>query len=171
MKILITGYPGTGKSTIAKALKKLGRNAYDPQSMHAYMHVEDQGTGRHIQQPKPVPVGWYDTIGSYNWDSIKINELLDRPGDIFICSLAHNQTEFYNRFDVIFLLRLDHGLLKKRLSSRGQNGIGSAPSELHDILERKVHFENSLIEHGAVSIDASRPTGALVEQILRDASN
>jgi len=96
MKILITGFPGTGKTTIAQALKSRGRTACDPQSMRSYMHNDDKTTGRHIRQPKPVPTGWYDRVADCNWDSMKVRKLIDKDEDIYICSLAANQAEFYD---------------------------------------------------------------------------
>ena len=171
MKILITGFPGTGKSSIANELKHRGRKAYDPQSMHEYMHVENRETGRRIKQPEKVPAGWYDTIGAYNWDTIKLEKLLQSSEDIFICSKAHNQSDFYNEFDKIFVLSLDFTELIRRLELRSGKAIGKNSDELSDILSLHNHFEQSLTNHGAIKIDASQPLGNIADEILSNASN
>lgn len=166
MKILITGFPGTGKSSIAEELKRRGRNAYDPQSMHDYMHVGDRDTGRHIKQPESVPAGWYDNVGAYNWDLVKLEKLVQGNEDIFICSKAHNQSDFYNVFDKIFILTLDFTELLHRLNMRAGKSIGKSPEELSDIFSHKNHFEKSLINNGATEINASKPLHNIVDEIL-----
>ena len=171
MKILITGFPGTGKSSIAKELKRRGRRAYDPQSMHDYMQVENRDTGRHIKQPEKVPAGWFDTVGAYNWDPIKLEKLLQDNEDIFICSKAHNQSEFYSRFDKIFVLTLDFTELIHRLELRNGKTLGKNSDELSDILSLHNHFEQSLLNHGAIIINASKPLSNIVNEIFSNVSN
>jgi len=167
MNYLITGFPGMGKSTIAKELKRRGHKAYDPQAMQAYMHVEERATGRHIQAPDDVPHDWYDTDGAYNWNPLKIEELLNESGDIFICSMAHNQADFYDQFELIFVLTLDFTELASRLNERFGKALGKTPSELTDILSKHEHFEQSLLNRGAIRINVAKPESQIIDEILR----
>ena len=172
MNYLITGFPGMGKSTIAAELKRRGHIAYDPQTMRL-MHVESRLTGKHIQPPEQVPHDWYDAVGAYNWDPVKISRLLSEPGDVFICSLAHNQYEFYNRFKLIFVLTLDPTELENRLLNRPGQTIGKSPSELADIMSKHESFEQSILNHGAIRLNAALPISETVDKILdhvRDSS-
>jgi len=167
MKVLITGFPGTGKTTIAHTLKERGRTAYDPQSMSSYMHVENKMTGKHAKQPRPVPSGWYDAVADYNWDSVKLQSLIQNREDIYICSLASNQSQFYNLFDKIVLLTLDDRTHTKRLLERGGDHLGSNNLEIHDILQHKKHFERSLVNLGVIQISSAQPLDAVVDEIIK----
>lgn len=165
MKVLITGYPGTGKSTIAKALKTRGRHAYDTEAMRNFMHAEANSTSRRIAIPSPVPRGWFDTTGSYNWDVPRVTTLIQSYKDVFICALADNQEIFYPLFDKIFIL-LDEVELEKRLRLRFTTPYGKDRDELVDILLLHKHFEQSLIENGAVPINVQPSVIDIVDTIL-----
>jgi gluconate kinase len=161
-KFLVTGYPGTGKSSVANELKKLGRNAYDTESMHAYMHAESLDNGRREPLPRPVPRGWF-TTNAYNWDIIRVQQLLDAHDELYICALADNQELLYPSFDKIFLLMLDETVLQQRLAMRTTANYGKDRDELSDILLAHRHFEQSLLAQGAIPIN--------VTASLRDVAN
>lgn len=166
MNYLITGFPGMGKSSIAKELKRRGHTAYDPQAMHAYMHVESRANGKHLTAPEEVPRGWYDKVGAFNWNTVKIENLLKSTNDVFICSMAHNQSSFYDKFEYIFVLTLDDTELMARLNNRWGKTIGKAPSELADILAKHRGFEQSLLNRGAIKINVAHTLSEIVDQIL-----
>lgn len=156
-----------GKSSIARELKRRGHIAYDPQAMHAYMHVESRVNGKHITAPDEVPHDWYDEVGAFNWNTAKIENLLKSSDDIFICSMAHNQSSFYGKFERIFVLTLDDADLVTRLNNRWGKTIGKAPSELADILAKHRGFEQSLLNRGAIKINVSHTLTEIIDQILR----
>jgi hypothetical protein len=166
-KFLVTGYPGTGKSSIAHALKKHGYAAYDTEAMRGYMHVESVETGRHIAVPSPIPAGWFDTTGNCVWDLSRVLQLMQQHDDIFICALADNQEELYASFDTIFLLLLDETLLRNRLELRTTTNYGKDAQELSDIMKFHRHFESSLLNAGAVGIDTRKALPEVVSEIIR----
>ncbi len=166
MKALITGYPGTGKSSVARELQKRGHNAYDTEAMRGYMHAESLKTGKRIPLPNPVPRGWFETTGGYNWDIPHVSVLLSSYDDVFVCALADNQEELYDLFDIIFLLTLDEVEMEHRLRLRSDTTYGKDPHELADILLHHRHFEQSLLAHGAVAVNAAQAIPQVVNEIL-----
>ncbi|HSW80718.1 MAG TPA: AAA family ATPase [Candidatus Saccharimonadales bacterium] len=166
MKVLVTGYPGTGKSSVARELKKRGHNAYDTEGMRGYMHAQDIDTGEKIPIPTPVPRGWFDKVGNYNWDIPRIANLLASHEDVFLCSLADNQQILYDVFDFIFLLTLDDVELENRLRSRMTTNYGKNSGELSDIMTFHRRFEQSLLNLGAIEIKANRGIIEVTDEIL-----
>jgi len=167
MNVLITGFPGTGKTAIAHELKRRGHRAYDPEHMRGFTHVEDRATGERIHAPADVPRGWYDSVGAQVWDEIKIRELLNSPEDTFVCAFTHNQELFYDLFDYVFVLTLDDAELEQRLLSRPGNKIGKTAEEMADILTLHKQFETKVLAHGAATLNAQTGTHELADQILR----
>jgi broad-specificity NMP kinase len=166
MKILITGFPGTGKSSIARELKRRGHIAYDPETMHSFMHLEDVQTGKHIRMPEQPRRGWFDTVGSFNWDIPKVLTLLNSSGDdVFICSLADNMNTILTEFDKVFVLTLDDFTLEQRLRHR-ENDLSKIPEQLADILTLHKHFEESMAAKKAIVINVSSDIIAVTDHIL-----
>lgn len=166
-KFLVTGYPGTGKSSIAQELKKRGYAAYDTEAMQGYMHAESIASGKRIPLPSPVPRGWFTTTGGYNWDIPRVLSLINSHMNIFICALADNQELLYDQFDKIFLLTLDETELEERLRLRTTTSYGKDFGELADILTAHQHFEQSLIGRGAVEVNVSKAIPEVVTNILQ----
>jgi len=167
MKVLVTGYPGTGKSSVAKELQRRGHTAYDTEAMRSYMHAESIQTGARIPLPQPVPRGWFETAGGYNWDIPRVTTLLNAHEDVFICALADNQEELYDMFDKIFLLTLNELEMEHRLRLRDTTDYGKDPGELADILVHHLHFEQGMLNNvGAVPVDATHAIPEVVNEIL-----
>jgi hypothetical protein len=166
-KFLVTGYPGTGKSSIAHELQRRGHVAYDTESMRGYMYAESIQTGRRIPLPSPVPADWFDTTGRYVWDLSRIMKLMQQHDDVYICALADNQEELYGFFDKIFLLLLDETLMRHRLEQRTTTRYGKDSDELSDIMKMHRHFESSLLNAGAVSIHTDKALPDVVSEILK----
>ncbi len=166
MKALITGYPGTGKSSVARELQKRGHNAYDTEAMRGYMHAESIETGERISLPSPIPRGWFAEIGGNNWNIPRVTKLLESHDDVFICVLADNQHILYDVFDFIFLLTLDDIEIENRLKSRNSTQYGKNSDELSDIMTFHGHFEQSLLNAGAVEIKADKGVTEVTDEIL-----
>jgi hypothetical protein len=171
MKILVTGYPGTGKSSIVRELKKRGRYAYDTEAIRSLMHAEDNKTGVRIPLPQPVPRGWFETIGGYDWNIPRLSEILNSHDDVFICALADNQESLYDTFDKIFLLLLDEVDMEHRLQTRTTTDYGKNSDELADIMQDHRHFEESLLNAGAIAIDVKKAIPEVVDEILSHVTN
>jgi hypothetical protein len=66
----ITAAPGSGKSTIIRALKELGLSAFDTDDIPGVTGLEDKTTHRPIDWPNG-PVDW--TKYDWNWQPERVN--------------------------------------------------------------------------------------------------
>lgn len=165
---LITGYPATGKSTLADELTKRGFTAYDTDNMPGIAHHAHKD-GRPLifdEHNKPDDFSQYD----WNWDKAKLHALIDSDTNVFICAVTSNQHEFYDQFDKLFVLDLDEATMKHRLLTRTTNDYGKHPNELKDLLDSREWFVREMKKHGATIIDASQPVSKVADDILKHIS-
>jgi dephospho-CoA kinase len=160
---LITGYPATGKSSVADELERRGYAAYNTDDMPGLTyHAHKDGTPADFSKSVPEDKSGYDWV----WDKAKLEELLDSADTVFICAVTSKQHEFYDRFDRIFVLTLDEETMKHRLLTRTTNDYGKHPNELKDLLESREWFVKEMRKQGAIPIDARQSIEKTVDEIL-----
>jgi broad-specificity NMP kinase len=162
---LITGVAGTGKSSAAKELRRRGYHAYDTEEGFSY--YIDKRTGERCAYPAHPSEAWYLNHERV-FDEKILDNLLKKHADetLFICSITANQNKFYPIFNNIFLLTTDDELISHRLRTRMGNDFGKHPLDLKRVISRHAAFDEELMEAGAIVIDASKPIGQMVDQIL-----
>jgi broad-specificity NMP kinase len=166
MKYLITGVAGTGKSTLAKELRRRGYAAYDTEEGFSY--YIDKRTGERCAYPKEPSQEWYDTHERVFDEKVLMN-LMKKHADetLFICSITANQAKFYPQFTKIFLLNAPDDTISYRLGTRTNNYFGRHPLDLQRVIGRHQQFDDELKALGAVVIDSTQPIEAVAEEILR----
>ncbi|MDB5178391.1 MAG: hypothetical protein JWN01_334 [Patescibacteria group bacterium] len=163
-KYLITGTPGSGKSTIIEAFAQRGYTAYDTDNIAGATQFEYRRTGRPVARPAS-PIDW--GIYEWSWQEAKINELLASADTVFLGAVVGNQEKFYPLFDRIFVLTLDEATLSHRLITRTGNDYGKHPDDLQHILSRRQDkLAHLLAAPRAVAIDASPSAEAVADEIL-----
>jgi dephospho-CoA kinase len=113
-KYLITGRPGSGKTTVIEALKQRGFHVFNTDDMPEVTRLEEQETGKPVPWPEGT-VDWKKYI--WNWQEAGLRKLLQSEDDIFIGAIVGNQQKFYPFFDKIFALTISTETLRKRLDS------------------------------------------------------
>jgi len=166
MKYLITGVAGTGKSTLAKELRRRGYAAYDTEEGFSY--YTDKRTGERCAYPKEPSQEWYDTHERVFDEKVLMN-LMKKHADetLFICSITANQAKFYPQFNKIFLLTAPDDTISYRLGTRTNNYFGRHPLDLQRVIGRHQQFDDELKALGAVVIDSTQPIEAVAEEILK----
>jgi len=165
MRYLITGVAGTGKSTIARELRRRGYAAYDTEEGFSY--YIDKQTGERCAYPKEPTQEWYDSHERVFDEKVLMN-LMKKHADepLFICSITANQAKFYPQFDKLFLLTAPDDVITHRLGTRTNNYFGRHPLDLQRVIGRHQQFDDELKAVGAVPIDSTQPIEAVAEQIL-----
>ncbi len=120
------------------------------------------------KKPRIIPPHYYDSVAEWDWDRAKLEHLIENAtGDIFICAVMSNQASFYRYFDEIFVLQASSKVLKQRLLARSKRNFTNQPNELYDVLKKHKNFEQELINHGALAINAEKPLTDVVASILK----
>jgi len=163
MKVLITGYPATGKSSVADELARRGYAAYNTDDMPGLSHhIHKDGT------PVDLSKGHIEDKSKLEWvwNKAKFTELLHSADKVFICAITSRQHEFYDQFDKIFVLTIDEPTLRHRLHTRTTNDFGKHPNELKMLIEGREGFVKQMLKEGAITIDATQPLSKVVDDIL-----
>ncbi|MBX4197207.1 AAA family ATPase [Candidatus Saccharibacteria bacterium] len=165
MKYLITGVAGTGKSTLAKELRRRGYAAYDVEEGFSY--YVDKQTGERCAYPKQPSQEWYDQHERVFDEKVLLGLLKKHAHEpLFICSITANQAKFYPQFDKLFLLTASDDIITHRLGTRTNNYFGKHPLDLQRVIGRHQQFDDELLALDAIPIDASLPIEQMTNKIL-----
>jgi hypothetical protein len=124
---LITGNPGSGKTTIARELTRRGLIAVDADDTAHW----ETSSGVPVSQPQHTTDEWL--LGHrWVWSRARIEAAI-RPHvaagrHIFLCGIAMNQRDMFDLFTTVFLLSIDHAT-QLRGSTRRTTRSGTQPRE------------------------------------------
>jgi uridine kinase len=160
MIMQIDGLSGTGKTTVAQELRRRGYNAIDSDAVFAYYGDPETGEPTDVQ-----------SRDNWIWDLSKVRSFAKKSADdvVFVCGGALNQEKISEIFDKRFTLVVDSQTLKHRLLTRTNNDYGKHPDELAEQLELNATFADYARSIGSIVVDATRPVGAVVDEILAKA--
>ena len=170
MNMLVTGVSGSGKTTIASELNRLG---YDARNMDA---IDGLCSWVNLSTGEPDPNFMRDSADSWVdkydwlWDEERLKGLLRETSDTFFCGSSGNQAKFYPLFGRVILLEMDDKLIKERvLKNERDHSYGRMPGEMEAILGYYEDFQNKAKAFGAKVVDASRPVNEIINIVLSEA--
>ncbi len=159
-RLLVTGMPGTGKSSV---LAELGRRGYH------VVDTDDPGWREYRPYAQPV-----DELhrGEWHWVAERMTTLLssDDGRTLFVGGGARNQSTFYDRFDAVVLLSAPIDVLLDRVARRATNPYGNTPLDRAEILDDLANVEPLLRASCTHELDASRPLDDVVADLIAIAS-
>jgi len=159
-KYLITGRPGSGKTTVIEALKRRGFHAFDTDAMPEITKLEEQETGTPVPWPGGA-VDWKKYI--WNWQEGGLRKLLQSENDVFIGAIVGNQQKFYPLFDKIFALTISTETLRKRLDSHAHPRTAQEKEQAIAVhYDKQAKFE----KQGLALIPADGSVDEIIDNIL-----
>ena len=159
-KYLITGRPGSGKTTVIEALKRHGFQAFNTDDMPEVTKLEEQETGKPVPWPEGV-VDWKKYI--WNWQEDGLQKLLQTEGDVFIGGIVGNQKKFYPLFYKIFALTISTETLRKRLDSHAHSRTAHEKEQAIAVhYNKQARFE----KQGLVLIPADGSVDEIINNIF-----
>jgi dephospho-CoA kinase len=159
-KYLITGRPGSGKTTVIEALKRRGFQAFNTDDMPEVTKLEDQETGKPVPWPEGV-VDWKRYI--WNWQEAGLRKLLQTEDDVFIGGIVGNQQKFYPLFDTIFALTISAETLRTRLDNHAHSRTDHEKEQAIAVhYDKQARFEKQEL----VLIPADGSVDEIIDNIL-----
>ncbi|MDY6761907.1 MAG: AAA family ATPase [Candidatus Nanohaloarchaea archaeon] len=168
--VLVTGVPGSGKSTICSALQEEGYTAIDIEEQDDLLTMIDADTGSEFTGYDPRDVSSLER-SKHVCDVDALQTLLEEHADedvVFYCGNATNHADILPLFDDVFLLVPSEDVLRERLRTRDTSELGDDPAVREWVLGWKEEKESDIRSRGATVIDADRSVGDIVEQILEE---
>jgi dephospho-CoA kinase len=153
----VTGMSGTGKSAALSELASRG-----------YRVVDTDEPGWSVWVENPAETGG----GEWLWVEERMSELLaeDAEAPLFVSGCVRNQGRFYDRFDAVVLLSAAPATILDRLATRSTNDYGKDPRERALVMEQLETVEPLLREGCTHELDAGRPLGEVVAELVRIAA-
>ena len=142
---LISGLPGTGKTSVCIELQDRGHNAVDADRDFGYQSGVD----------------WL-------WDETKIDNIIEDTSDeiLFICGSASNREKYIPKFNKVFILHVDDETLRYRLLHRTNNNFGKNSATLNRQIQMNQGVKEYSASRGRTVIDATQPLNRVVSDIL-----
>ncbi len=160
-KVLVTGMPGTGKSSALAELARCG-----------YRVVDTDDPGWRAYRPYPDSSDELHR-GEWLWVEEWITGLLDSDDarTLFVAGCVRNQSTFYGRFNAVVLLTAPADVILDRVDRRTTNTYGKTRLQRAMILDDLAKVEPLLREGCTHELDASRPLDDVVADLIAIASD
>lgn len=128
-------------------------------------HWENRHTNEHTEWHPGKDDEWHQ---KHTWlcDTEGLKKMLSKGGNVVVVGLTANQNDYLTLFDKVFVLRCRPEIFLARIAARTTNDFGKHPPEQRMLLSWYRTFENEMKQKGAVPLDAERPLGIVVEDIV-----
>jgi dephospho-CoA kinase len=160
---LITGNPGSGKSSLAAELSRRGLVAIDTDDL-AYWEDSD---GLRVDRPPDAGDDW-PLAHRWVWSRARIEAAIaasdDAAGMMFFCGIARNQDQMLDLFEKVFLLMIEESTQIARLAQ------ATSPLRTERVKQQirqgRPVFQAQMLARGAIPLDGTAPPAVLADRLL-----
>ena len=166
---LVTGNPGSGKTTLAAELARRGYVAIDPDYDAELSYWEDEVGTQILNADGPAqPDERWLRAHHWVWSRSRLQEIVrQHQMPVFVCGIALNIHQVVDLFERIFLLHIDADTQEQRLLAYdASNPPGRNEAGRQQIREGRPIFESQMLELGAVALDGTARTSDVADLLL-----
>jgi dephospho-CoA kinase len=160
---LITGNPGSGKSSLAVELSRRGMLAIDTDDLAFW----EDSAGSRVDRPPGADDGWL-LAHRWVWSRTRIEETIaasdDDAGIMFFCGISRNQDQMLDLFEKVFLLVIDETTQIARLA-RATSPLRTEAVKQQIRQGRRV-FQDQMLARGAIPLDGTASPAVLADRLL-----
>lgn len=161
----ITGISGTGKSTLVKEFRKLGKVVIEIDDYSRWHHKESGHQVHGILEFNKEFLNTHEWLT--NIDELKETFDKTRDKDIFVFGLVGKLKENLNLFDKIILLTCSTETAFKRIDQRNDNDFGKNNDTKEWIKSWKDDFEKEWTDLGAIPVSVEDSIEVVTQNILK----
>lgn len=165
MRVLVTSRSGAGKSTLATELQQRGLHALDGDKVAGLAYWRSNATGDNLG--KVFPEDYTPDAYDWRWDEGILKNLLSTSSDTILCGSADNAPDFYELFDLRYVLDVTPEEQVRRMTERGDDGYGSHDKAIH---ARVIREQKELVESasaiGAIVLNANLPYEQVADNFI-----
>lgn len=163
-RYLIAGWAGSGKTTIANALKFKGLNALDSDEVPGLSSWRDRATNEIVEVDYSKPID-FEHI-KWAWDQDILEATLDNNETIYFCGNVSNLWDYTHLFDLLIVLDITEDTQRQRLQTRTNSAYGKETSALERTIRAQKIFKQQALERGVHLVSVEQPVENVVNKIL-----
>lgn len=169
----ITGVPGVGKSTVLSELRTRGFIAHEVDEIAAFYNTVN---GQKTTTGQPAAERTIEWRKHHEWkipsEEIEVLAKEAVHQSVFLCGVAANDTNFWDKFTEVFYLYAPPVEIERRLITMlDKNAYGKNSHELAETLKWAATARQQYTDLGATIIDATQPLSKIVDEILAYVDN
>jgi broad-specificity NMP kinase len=140
MSMLVTGTPGSGKTTLTRYARSVGNTRFfDADEIAKLCEWREFDTGKVLgyvtEQEETGLDDWYKKYGWY-WRTDAMRSFLADHPDAILCGSAENVADYYSLFNkVVILKKTEKELLANLASPDRNNPFGKTPEQRRGFMD------------------------------------